>query len=92
MILTNLTEAKRDLSKLLARVARGETVIVLRPGRPVARIVPAADNDLGRADRMALLEKEGVVRRGSLPPDSGILDEDPPSLPAGHSLLEARVV
>ncbi|MBI3783152.1 MAG: type II toxin-antitoxin system Phd/YefM family antitoxin [Deltaproteobacteria bacterium] len=36
----NIHEAKTHLSKLLARVARGEEVIIARAGRPVARLVP----------------------------------------------------
>lgn len=37
----NIHEAKTHLSKLLARVARGEEIIIARAGRPVARLVPA---------------------------------------------------
>lgn len=36
----NIHEAKTHLSKLLARVARGEEVVIARAGRPVARLVP----------------------------------------------------
>lgn len=36
----NVHEAKTHLSKLLARVARGEEVVIARAGRPVARLVP----------------------------------------------------
>ncbi len=89
MITTNVTDAKRDLSALLARVAGGETVLVLRRGRPLARIVPAGDGDLGTQDRLTVLEKAGVLRRGSLPPDAGVLDDNAPSLPPESSLLAA---
>ncbi len=40
MVEVNIHEAKTQLSKLLARVARGEEVIIARAGRPVARLVP----------------------------------------------------
>ena len=40
MIEVNVHEAKTQLSKLLARVARGEEVIIARAGKPVARLVP----------------------------------------------------
>ena len=33
-------EAKTNLSKLLRRVAAGEEVVILRSGKPIARIVP----------------------------------------------------
>jgi prevent-host-death family protein len=32
--------AKRDLSKLVNRVAAGEEIIITRAGKPVARLVP----------------------------------------------------
>jgi prevent-host-death family protein len=40
MIEVNVHEAKTQLSKLLARVAEGEEVIIARAGKPVARLVP----------------------------------------------------
>jgi prevent-host-death family protein len=36
----NVHEAKTHLSKLLARVASGEEIIIARAGKPVARLVP----------------------------------------------------
>ena len=36
----NVHEAKTHLSKLLARVAKGEEVVIAKAGRPVARLVP----------------------------------------------------
>jgi prevent-host-death family protein len=36
----NVHEAKTHLSRLLARVAAGEEVVIARAGRPVARLVP----------------------------------------------------
>jgi prevent-host-death family protein len=39
-MLVNTHEAKTQLSKLLARVAAGEEVIIAKAGRPVARLVP----------------------------------------------------
>jgi len=36
----NVQEAKTRLSDLLARVERGEEVIIARAGSPVARLVP----------------------------------------------------
>lgn len=36
----NVVEAKAGLSKLLARVARGETVIICNRNRPVAELRP----------------------------------------------------
>jgi prevent-host-death family protein len=36
----NVHEAKTQLSRLLARVEGGESIIIARKGRPVARLVP----------------------------------------------------
>lgn len=46
----NVHEAKTHLSRLLARVARGEEVTIARAGKPVARLVPIA----GKASERAL--------------------------------------
>jgi prevent-host-death family protein len=35
-----LGQAKTHLSKLLARVAAGEEIVIARAGKPVARLVP----------------------------------------------------
>jgi prevent-host-death family protein len=40
MIITNVSEAKARLSRLLERVSRGEEVVIGRAGRPVARLIP----------------------------------------------------
>jgi prevent-host-death family protein len=39
----NMHEAKTTLSKLVALVEAGEEVIIIRAGRPVARLVPAGE-------------------------------------------------
>ena len=40
MIEVNVHEAKTHLSRLLARVAAGEEIVIARAGKPVARLVP----------------------------------------------------
>jgi prevent-host-death family protein len=40
MIEVNIHEAKTHLSRLLARVAAGEEVILAKAGKPIARLVP----------------------------------------------------
>ena len=39
MITVNVHDAKTQLSKLLARVERGEEITIARAGKPVARLV-----------------------------------------------------
>ncbi len=40
MTVFNIHEAKTHFSKLLARVLRGEEVVIAKAGKPVARLLP----------------------------------------------------
>ena len=42
MAVVNIHEAKTHLSRLLARVAAGEEIIIARAGKPTAKLVPLA--------------------------------------------------
>lgn len=54
----NVAEAKKRLSDLLGRVAYGgETVIITRRGRPMAKLVPPADETEGLAAVHGWLEE-----------------------------------
>lgn len=44
MQITNISEAKASLSKLIERVLRGEEVVIGKAGKPVAKLVPYALN------------------------------------------------
>lgn len=39
-MIVNVHDAKTNLSKLLARVERGEEIVIGRAGAPIARLVP----------------------------------------------------
>jgi prevent-host-death family protein len=41
----NVHDAKTHFSKLLARVKRGQEVLIARAGKPVARLVPYRSRD-----------------------------------------------
>ena len=43
MTTINIHQAKTHLSRLLARVAAGEEIVIAKAGKPVARLVPVAD-------------------------------------------------
>ncbi|MCU0291799.1 MAG: type II toxin-antitoxin system prevent-host-death family antitoxin [Thermoanaerobaculaceae bacterium] len=45
MTTVNTHEAKTQLSRLLQLVEEGEEVVIARSGRPVARLVPYAEED-----------------------------------------------
>jgi len=38
--MVNIHEAKTQLSRLLAQVAKGEEIIIARAGKPIARLIP----------------------------------------------------
>lgn len=40
MVITNISDAKASLSKLIEQVLQGEEVIIGKAGKPVARLVP----------------------------------------------------
>ena len=44
-------EAKTHLSSLLDEVERGETVVITRHGKPIARLVPEADDRRAKVAR-----------------------------------------
>jgi prevent-host-death family protein len=54
-------DAKTHLSDLLDRVARGEEITITRHGRPVARLVPVADD---RATALQVAAELRDLRRG----------------------------
>jgi prevent-host-death family protein len=87
MIRTTLSDAKKHLSELVARVGRGETVIVTKRGKPVARIeaVSTAEVD-GDAEVVAELLGLGLLRRPPTPAPAPLAP--PVELPEGVSVLD----
>lgn len=45
MTVVNTHQAKTQLSRLLLLVEEGEEVVIARSGRPIARLVPFAEED-----------------------------------------------
>ena len=59
---------KNNLSRYLDQVSGGESILVMDRNRPVAQIVPLPSNGRGlvaEEDRLARLERKGLIRRGS---------------------------
>jgi prevent-host-death family protein len=81
-----ISETKNNLSQLLARVKRGETVLILERDRPIARIVPVDAEQTSDDERLSELERRGVLRRAEVPPMKKL--PAPIKLPRGVSLLE----
>ncbi|HEX6138448.1 MAG TPA: type II toxin-antitoxin system prevent-host-death family antitoxin [Casimicrobiaceae bacterium] len=82
-----ISQAKNHLSELLAAVKRGESVLILERDRPIARIVPVEASERSDDERLAELERRGIVRRAARPPRKTL--PPPIELPEGVSLLEA---
>jgi prevent-host-death family protein len=61
-------EAKTKLAELLDKVEAGETVTITRRGKPVAKLVPAAEEESERARRRALIEE---IKRWRVGKDRG---------------------
>jgi prevent-host-death family protein len=65
MITVGAFEAKTHLSSLLDRVAAGEEVLITKHGKPVARLVSAAQIDRERVndvfDKLKLLRKRTTL-------------------------------
>jgi prevent-host-death family protein len=58
----NASEAEVQLPRLLDAVERGETIVITRHGRAIARLVPEAERR--RADVRAAIEGIKAFRRG----------------------------
>ncbi|TEB07197.1 hypothetical protein Psch_00740 [Pelotomaculum schinkii] len=58
-----IRDAKINLSKLLKEVQKGAEVIITDRDKPVGRIIPvSAEEDLPLAERIASLEREGLIQ------------------------------
>jgi prevent-host-death family protein len=63
-----IADLKNNLSRYLDQVKGGESILVLDRNQPVAQIIPlqsAARGAIKRDDRLARLERKGLIRRGS---------------------------
>jgi prevent-host-death family protein len=57
MTIVNIHEAKTHLSRLVARVARGESFIIAKSGKPLARVSPI-DADDSSTNRLGFMKGE----------------------------------
>ena len=63
--MAQVSELKAGLSAYLARVKRGEEIVVTERGQPIARIVPLERRTGDEWERMLQLEREGRIRLGT---------------------------
>ncbi|MCG5501903.1 MULTISPECIES: type II toxin-antitoxin system Phd/YefM family antitoxin [Ectothiorhodospira] len=52
----NIHEAKTQLSRLLARASQGETVIIAKAGRPIAKLTPIDTPSASKVRRLGFLK------------------------------------
>ena len=72
----NVAEAKRQFSDLLGRVAyAGETIVITRRGRPMAKLVPVSE-DPHRGNELSAVE--------------GWLDADDPFFSIAEEIVDQR--
>lgn len=57
----NIHEAKTQFSRLVDRAANGETVIIAKSGKPVAKLVPLDKSVVDTSKRIGGLEGKFVV-------------------------------
>lgn len=81
-----VSELKASLSAYLARVKRGEEVVVTQRGKPIAKLVPLDAAELGSVSRLASLERLGVIRLGTAKLPSDFWKRPRPADPGGQSL------
>lgn len=81
-----ISQLKNRLSAYLEKVKAGATVLVLDRDRPVARL-ERVEAGARPADRIARLERAGLVRRAKRPLHLARLRPAPPT--ARRSVLEA---
>lgn len=51
----NIHEAKTHLSRLLERVARGDSVVIAKAGKPIAKIVPLTADEAKPVQRLGFM-------------------------------------
>ncbi|MEP6814048.1 MAG: type II toxin-antitoxin system prevent-host-death family antitoxin [Marmoricola sp.] len=77
-------ELRQNASKLLERVAAGETLVITNNGREVARLVPSPPRPATRADLIA----RGLLIPGRGDPRDFVPIIPPPATRSSEELLE----
>jgi len=54
----NIHEAKTNLSKLVAKAAKGESFVIAKAGKPLVKVVPLDSPSPGEMRRLGFLAKQ----------------------------------
>ncbi len=84
----SISDAKATLSEQIRRVSRGEEIVILDRGRPVARLVPC--EPANQDDELQSLERAGLVRLGTTRLPDEFWDLPRPSDPTGRARAAAQ--
>ena len=87
-----ITNTKNHLSALLNYVRHGETIIITDRNHPIARISPAQKDDISHKNQLAILEKQGLLKRAETKSSSKlkkIITTAPPKAKANVSIIDA---
>jgi prevent-host-death family protein len=57
----NIDEAKTQISRLVERAAKGETLIIAKAGKPIAKLAPLMASDVARPSRRGFLAGQTAV-------------------------------
>ncbi len=87
-----ITNTKNHLSALLNYVRHGETIIITDRNRPIARICPTENDKITREDQLAILEKQGLLKRAEAKSSkklSEIIKTAPPQPKRNASIIDS---
>ncbi|CAN7330580.1 type II toxin-antitoxin system Phd/YefM family antitoxin [Pararhizobium sp. LjRoot238] len=57
----NIHEAKTHLSRLMEKVAKGESFIIAKAGKPIGKLVPLDETEAPKKRRIGFMKGEIVV-------------------------------
>jgi prevent-host-death family protein len=86
----SISEAKNGLSSLIDRVRAGESVVITDRGVPVAVLEPAPGR-VNLDERLARLERAGIIRRGTGAVPLDFLRTNRPRVRGDRSAIDAVI-
>ncbi len=57
----NIHAAKTHLSKLVEQAAKGESFIIAKAGKPMAKVIPLGKTETGTASRLGFMAGEIII-------------------------------
>jgi prevent-host-death family protein len=80
-----IRDIKINLSKVLKKVKEGQEIIITDRGKPIGRIIAFTPRKSLLADRIRILEDQGLLD----PPSKKAWKHLPPPLPAPNGLVQS---